>query len=144
LRSAGFQLFLVSNQPNVAKGKCTLGQLSSIHQRLLSGLAEAGIDFTYFYYCFHHPRGIVSRYSGHCECRKPSPHFLLTAGSQFDVDLRRSWMVGDRQTDIECGRAAGTRTIFIHSGELHSDHGNLPGEMASDLRAAVCLILTAD
>ena len=144
LRSAGFFLFLVSNQSNLAKGKSTLEQLSAIHQKFLLGLAEAAVDFAEFYYCFHHPNGVVSGYSGHCECRKPSPHFLLTASSQFNVDLRRSWMVGDRPTDIECGRAAGARTILIHSAEPYAGGGTLPDAVAPDLRTAAQLILTAD
>ena len=144
LRSAGFCLFLVSNQPNLAKGKSTLEQLSAIHQKFLSGLAEAAVGFAEFYYCFHHPNGVVSGYSRHCECRKPSPHFLLTASSQFDVDLRRSWMVGDRQTDIECGGAAGTRTILIQSARPHAGEGTRPDAVAPDLRTAAQLILSAD
>ena len=143
LRRAGFLLFLVSNQPNVAKGKSTLEQLSTIHQKFVSGLAVAGIDFTRFYYCLHHPQGIVSGYSGPCECRKPSPYFLLTAGSQFDLCLRRSWMVGDRQTDIECGKAAGARTIFIQSAESHYSCATHPDTVAPDIRTAARLILTA-
>ncbi len=144
LRSVGFLLFLVSNQPNLAKGKSTAQQLSAIHQELLSGLAEAGIDFAEFYYCFHHPHGVVNGYSRHCECRKPSPHFLLAASSQFGVDMRQSWMVGDRPTDIECGRAAGTRTILIHSTDPHAGGRIRPDAVAPDLRTAAQLILTAD
>ena len=144
LRSVGFLLFLVSNQPNIAKGKSTPQQLSAIHQELLSGLAEAGIDFAEFYYCFHHPDGAVNGYAGYCECRKPSPFFLLTASSQFNVDLRQSWMVGDRPTDIECGCAAGTRTILIHSAQPHAGRGTRPDAVAPDLRTAAQLILTAD
>jgi len=142
LRSAGFLLFLVSNQPNVAKGKCTHEQLSAIQREFVSGLSEAGIDFTRFYYCLHHPQGIVTGYSGPCECRKPSPYFLLTARSQFNLDLRRSWMIGDRQTDIECGKAAGAGTIFIDAEEPPSRRcGIQPDMVAPDLRSAARLIL---
>jgi len=143
LRSAGFLLFLVSNQPNFAKGKSTLEQLSAIHQKLIAGLTAAGIEFGGFYYCLHHPGGVVRGYSRHCECRKPSPHFLLTAGSQFDLDLRRSWMVGDRQTDVDCGRAAGTRTILIHSAPDAVSSAR-SGIAAPDLHTASHLILAED
>lgn len=144
LRLAGFILFLVSNQPNFAKGKSTLEQLSAIHQKLIAGLTAAAIEFAGFYYCFHHPQGAVSGYSGPCACRKPSPHFLLTASSQFNVDLRRSWMVGDRPTDIECGRAAGTRTILIHSAEPSAASAAHPDAAAPDLHTAAHLILAED
>ncbi len=113
LRQAGFVLFLVSNQPNYAKGKSTLEALHAIHERLAAELDAAGIDFAEFFYCYHHPDGIVPGYSGQCRCRKPSPFFLLQAGDRFGLSLAESWMVGDRATDIECGRAAGARTILV-------------------------------
>jgi len=144
LSAAGFLLFLVSNQPNYAKGKSSLEALGSIHEKLLAGLAEKGIEFVCFYYCFHHPQGRTAGYSGPCECRKPSPHFLLRAHAEFNVDLDRSWMVGDRLTDVECGKAAGTKTIFIHTGESATVIGSHPDGIAPHLSAAVRLILAAE
>ena len=75
---------------------------------LEAALAEVQISFSAFYYCFHHPE-----FTGECICRKPSPYFLFEARDSFGIDLTASWMVGDRATDIQCGRAAGTRTIQI-------------------------------
>ncbi|HEX3470597.1 MAG TPA: HAD family hydrolase [Silvibacterium sp.] len=144
LRAAGFLLFLVSNQPNYAKGKSSLRTLNSIHEKLLSGLKLAGIEFADFYYCFHHPQGSVVGYSRRCECRKPSPYFLLKAQAEFDVDLRRSWMVGDRQTDVECGIAAGTKAILIHAGVLAPEAEMQPDGIAPDLFSAARLILVAE
>jgi|SRR5579862_87765 len=144
LQSAEFLLFLVSNQPNVAKGKSTLEQLAGIHEKLLSGLTQAQVEFAEFYYCFHHPQGIVSGYSGRCECRKPSPHFLFKARSEFEVELSRSWMVGDRPTDVECGKAAGTRTILLDSAESPRASETLPDKVARDLFTAAGLILSAE
>src|ERR1700724_1626670 len=77
LQSAGLLLFVVSNQPNAAKAKATLETLDEIHQRLIAALDEAHIHFTAFYYCYPHPAGTVPSLSGPCDCRKPSPHFLL-------------------------------------------------------------------
>jgi D-glycero-D-manno-heptose 1,7-bisphosphate phosphatase len=108
LRDAGYLLFLVSNQPNYAKGKANMDTLAAIHNRLERVLAEAHITLAAYYYCFHHPA-----FTGECICRKPSPHFLYKARDTFGVELQRSWMVGDRTTDIQCGRAAGTRTVKI-------------------------------
>ncbi|MGA2456127.1 MAG: HAD family hydrolase [Terriglobales bacterium] len=113
LRRAGFLLFLVSNQPNYAKGKSTLEELRAVHSCLVEALQTAGVSFADFYYCLHHPHGKVNGYSGPCECRKPSPYFLLKARDEFDISLSDSWMVGDRPTDIECGIAAGVKTIRI-------------------------------
>jgi D-glycero-D-manno-heptose 1,7-bisphosphate phosphatase len=106
LRTAGYQLFLVSNQPNHAKGKASLATLDAIHYKFLSHLMWERIEFEAFYYCLHHPQGVVAGYSGACVCRKPLPYFLFEAQRSFALDLRRSWMVGDRMTDVECGAVA--------------------------------------
>lgn len=111
LRDAGYLLFLVSNQPNYAKGKATMHTLDAIHQELERTLAEEGIPLVAYYYCYHHPA-----FTGACICRKPSPYFLLKARDTFELDLGYSWMVGDRETDVDCGRAAGARTVRI--GEM--------------------------
>jgi D-glycero-D-manno-heptose 1,7-bisphosphate phosphatase len=142
LQAAGFLLFLVSNQPNYAKAKASLETLQSIHDRLISGLDAAGVTFAAFYYCFHHPEGRVAGYSGRCLCRKPSPHFLLQASAEFGVDLRRSWMVGDRVTDVECGSQAGTRTILIRKGQKNAEAEVSPDEIVPDLLTAVPIILS--
>jgi len=108
LCDTGYLLFIVSNQPNYAKGKASMDTLNAIHCRLEAALAEVQISFSAFYYCFHHPE-----FTGECICRKPSPYFLFEARDSFGIDLTASWMVGDRATDIQCGRAAGTRTILV-------------------------------
>ncbi len=126
LRSAGYELFLVSNQPNYAKGKASLETLNAIHAKLTAALAEAEIQFAAFYYCLHHPNGIVATHSWPCKCRKPSPYFLFQAREDFGIDLAQSWMIGDRISDIECGRAAGTKTVFIHEGQFDETAADLP------------------
>jgi D-glycero-D-manno-heptose 1,7-bisphosphate phosphatase len=113
LRDANFLLCLVSNQPDHALGKADLATLAAIHRQLETTLGTDGIAFDAVYYCYHHPRGITPGYSGPCECRKPSPYFLFTARSAFNIDLTHSWMVGDRATDIACGQAAGVKTIRV-------------------------------
>jgi D-glycero-D-manno-heptose 1,7-bisphosphate phosphatase len=141
LQAAGFRLFLVSNQPSYAKGKTTLAALEEIHCRLVEALNATGIAFSAFYYCFHHPESNVPGYGGPCACRKPSPFFLLKARDEFGLDLAGSWMVGDRVTDIECGRAAGAHTIRVaedHSatrrdGELEAEFEALNLAHAADV-----------
>jgi D-glycero-D-manno-heptose 1,7-bisphosphate phosphatase len=133
LTDSGYLLFVVSNQPNYAKGKASKEVLNAIHRRLETALAEAGIAMTAYYYCFHHPA-----FTGQCVCRKPSPHFLFRARDTFDVDLERSWMIGDRATDIECGLAAGTRTMRITELTVSCAGGGLS---AVDLWSAANLIL---
>jgi D-glycero-D-manno-heptose 1,7-bisphosphate phosphatase len=128
LQDAGYLLFLVSNQPNQAKRKASRADHDAIQARLAAALDEAGVRMEAFFYCFHHPDGIEPSLSGPCDCRKPSPFFLNQAREAHGLDMVQSWMVGDRDSDIACGRAAGTRTLHI------------PGE-APDLTAAADLIL---
>jgi D-glycero-D-manno-heptose 1,7-bisphosphate phosphatase len=133
-RLAGFgaALVLVSNQAAHAKGKVALEQLIAVDARLRAMLGEAGIGFTDVCYSYSHPNGVVPGFSGPSLERKPSPYFLLVSAARHHFDLARSWMIGDRDTDIECGRAAGTRTILI--ANLHA--GEKAGASAPDFRCA--------
>ena len=113
LQVAGYLLFVVSNQPNQAKRKASRADHDAIQQKLASALKDAGIQVTDFLYCFHHPNGLEPSLSGPCDCRKPSPYFLNQARDAHGLDMAASWMVGDRDSDIACGRAAGVTTIRI-------------------------------
>ncbi len=141
LQSAGYALILVSNQPNFALGKSSLDTLGQIHQAMVTELLYAGVHFTRFCYCLHHPKGVTSGYSGLCVCRKPSPWFLLRARDDLSLSLRHSWMVGDQPTDIQCGRAAGVRTIRIGSGQLAVAPNASADHRAAHLAQAVEIIL---
>jgi D-glycero-D-manno-heptose 1,7-bisphosphate phosphatase len=112
LRNAGYRFFLVSNQPNVAKGKSSVAALPAMHARLLGELRSAALRFEEAYYCTHHPV-----HTGPCLCRKPSPYFLQEAARVYGVQLADSWMVGDRVSDMACGRAAGVRTAWVNTGQ---------------------------
>lgn len=124
LADAGYLLFLVSNQPNQAKRKATAADHDAIQARLVTALDAAGIRIEEFFYCFHHPKGIEPSLSGPCDCRKPSPYFLNQARDVHKLDMAQSWMVGDRDTDIACGKAAGVRTISIAqtAQDMGADH----------------------
>jgi len=142
LKDTGFVLFLISNQPDYAKGKMSLEQIRAVHGRFNYILVSNGIQFQEYYYCYHHPDGIVPEYSFACSCRKPKPFFLLKAARDYGIDLENSWMIGDRDSDIECGRAAGTRTMLIeepYSSGLH--RSSSPDHRAANLKDAVTIIL---
>ena len=144
LQNAGFLLFLVSNQPNYAKAKASLETMESIHHRLLDLLDQQRIEFAAFYYCLHHPQGIVPSHAGPCRCRKPSPFFLFQARDQFGLDMERSWMIGDRDSDIACGRAAGVHTVRVRNPEERAavDGDETDAEFQVDsLEAAAVIIL---
>jgi histidinol-phosphate phosphatase family protein len=113
LAAAGFLLVVVSNQGAYAKGKVGLRSLWLAHDRFQELLAQEGVALDDVYYSFSHPDGIAPHFSGPSIDRKPSPYQLLVAAARLDVDLTRSWMIGDRETDVMCGHAAGTRAVRI-------------------------------
>ena len=104
LRDAGFLLIVVTNQPDVARGSASLAQVDAINRRLGETLP---IDE--FRVCCHDDRD-------DCSCRKPRPGLILEAAGRLQIDLGKSYMVGDRWRDIEAGRSAGCRTVFLDYG----------------------------
>ena len=141
LQELNYKLFLVSNQPDYAKGKTTLENLCSVHNKIHSILSENNITFTEYYYCYHHPNGIVAEYSISCECRKPGNFFLKQAKLKYGLDLLSSWMVGDSDVDIFCGQSAGTRTIMIKIKEsAHRTGKSNPDFLVNTIREAVEVI----
>ena len=108
-----YLLFLVSNQPDHAKGKTSMENLKSVHEKIDTIFKENNIKFTEYYYCYHHPQGIIPEYSITCECRKPGNFFIKQANLKYGLDLANSWMIGDRDADVYCGQSTGTKTIMI-------------------------------
>jgi D-glycero-D-manno-heptose 1,7-bisphosphate phosphatase len=104
LSRAGYALVVVTNQPDVARGKQTRVAIDAIHDRLRRDLPLDAV-----YCCFHDD-------ADHCACRKPAPGLLLDAARDLDLDLGKSFMVGDRWRDTEAGTAAGCRTVFVDYG----------------------------
>lgn len=115
LKAIGFLTVVVSNQPVVAKGKTSLGLLESTTARLLDELAAEGAAPDAIYYCLHHPDGVVAEYALPCGCRKPGHGLLVQAADDLGIDLGRSYMVGDGLTDVQAGRSAGCRTVWLGS-----------------------------
>jgi D-glycero-D-manno-heptose 1,7-bisphosphate phosphatase len=144
LQTHGFALFIVTNQPSYAKGKVDLQTLEEIGASVDRALHEAGVRVWATYCCFHHPTGTVAGYSRPCLCRKPEPYFLLQAARDYNLDLPRSWMVGDRDSDVECGRRAGCRTVLIANPLSQNHQGtSRPDHVAADLDQAVEVIAHA-
>jgi D-glycero-D-manno-heptose 1,7-bisphosphate phosphatase len=146
LQQANFVLILVSNQAAHAKGKIDLRSLWRAHERFVFLLNAEGVRLDGEYYSFSHPDGVVAAFSGPSLDRKPSPYNLFVAAARHDIDLCRSWMIGDRDTDVACGKAAGTKTILIRSLPIGRQPA-LPETDAdwcvSNLAEAAEIILTA-
>lgn len=118
-RSLGYKIFVVTNQAAVARGLITeesLVLLNENYKKLLkSRNPNAIIDK--IYYCPHHPNANLEEYRIKCNCRKPYPGMIKNAGFEFNVDLSKSYMVGDRMSDITAGSLAGCKTIHCLSGK---------------------------
>ena len=141
----GFELFVVSNQPSYAKGKTTLEEIKAIAADVAQNLKENKISIREFFYCYHHPDGIVPEFSGTCQCRKPKPYFLLQAAERHDLDLSKSWMIGDQDTDVECGQKAGCQTALVHNPHSAAKRGIMkPTFIAKDLAEALESIFNRD
>lgn len=125
---AGWLVFLITNQPSYAKGKCSLEDLQQVHQTVLQRLADGGVTITDSYVCYHHPESTIPGY-GPCECRKPSPFFIRQAAHAYDVDLARSWMAGDQSSDIETGRRAGCRTALVEYKHSRSKRDEVEADL---------------
>jgi D-glycero-D-manno-heptose 1,7-bisphosphate phosphatase len=108
LHRAGYVLAVASNQRGIALGLVSPSVLRQIERRIQSDLAAFRCRIEAFRYCVHDSADA-------CECRKPRPGMLLDLAREIDVDLSRSWMVGDTESDVAAGRAAGCRTALIGS-----------------------------
>ena len=132
LKDAGFLLVVVSNQPGAAKGKATLDDLWAVHARVAELLRDEGAEIDDWRYCFHHPDAVTAELRGPCDCRKPAPGMLLHAAAAHAIDLPASWMVGDRDTDVEAGCRAGCRTVLVeHPGSAHRRCGDAHADVLS-------------
>jgi D-glycero-D-manno-heptose 1,7-bisphosphate phosphatase len=143
LAEAGYALVCVSNQPAAAKGKTSIAELQAVHERVLELLGDEHVSLDGSRLCPHHPHGVVPELSGPCPCRKPAAGMLLDAANALKLDLGASWMLGDTDTDIQAGRAAGCRTILLdYPGSAHKRSGHAqPDSSAGNLGAGVDQIL---
>jgi D-glycero-D-manno-heptose 1,7-bisphosphate phosphatase len=103
LKQAGFLLVVATNQPDVGRGTLKRAVVEAIHAHMRRVLPLDGVEV-----CYHPGRGDSA-----CDCRKPQPGMLRRAAKELNIDLAASWMVGDRWRDIDCGHAAGCRTVLI-------------------------------
>lgn len=122
INKAGYLAVVVTNQPVIARGEVSFEELTAIHNKMETLLGYEGAYLDAIYYCPHHPHkgfdGERTELKLECDCRKPKPGMLLRAEKDFNVDLSQSWMVGDRESDIKAGLAAGCKTALIGEGHF--------------------------
>lgn len=116
LNRGGFAVVIVSNQSGIARGIVPPTFPEEAHAHIVERLALGGASIERFYYCPHHPEGTVEGLNRRCACRKPKPGLLQQAAADLDLDLSRSFAVGDRWQDVGAGQAAGARGILVRTG----------------------------
>ena len=121
INNSGYLAIVVANQPVVARGEVSLGQLEMIHNKMETLLGKEGAFIDGIYFCPHHPdKGFareIKELKITCDCRKPKPGMLVKASIDFNIDLTKSWMIGDGGNDIDAGKNAGCRTALISNTE---------------------------
>jgi D-glycero-D-manno-heptose 1,7-bisphosphate phosphatase len=146
LSEAGFKLVVVSNQSGVAHGLFGEEALRGVMLRLTELLGEHDVRLDGFYYCPHHPQGKVAEYVRACGCRKPMPGLIERAARDLQIDVARSWMIGDILDDVEAGHRAGCRSVLIDNGNETRwlmNELRRPDYRAADMNAAAQWILLA-
>lgn len=115
---------VVTNQPMIAKGFVTFDEVYNTHKKMESLLGEKGAFVNKIYFCPHHPEkgfdGEVKELKIDCDCRKPKAGMLLKAQKELNIDLKNSWMIGDKETDMLAGKKVDCKTILIHNTVIES------------------------
>ena len=124
INESGYLAIVVTNQPVIARGEVTIEQLNEIHNKMETLLGKDGAYLDAIYYCPHHPHkgyeGEIPELKIDCDCRKPKPGMLLKAADDFNIDLTKSWMIGDSENDVLAGKAAGCKTELLKNMTLCS------------------------
>jgi D-glycero-D-manno-heptose 1,7-bisphosphate phosphatase len=147
VNQSGMKAIVITNQSGIARGLYTEEILNQIHERLREEIAREGARIDAIYYCPHHPRIGDERYRQMCACRKPEPGMLLQAARDHSIDLHRSYVIGDKSSDINAAANAGAKGVLVLTGygrEIEDDRERWPCEpafVARDLLEAVKMIL---
>ncbi|MDT7542734.1 MAG: D-glycero-D-manno-heptose 1,7-bisphosphate phosphatase [Acidobacteriota bacterium] len=151
INEAGWLAVLVTNQAGVARGYFKEDLIQLIHDKLAQELARGDARLDAIYYCPHHPTVGALPYRTDCDCRKPKPGLITRAATDLDIDLARSWMIGDRYGDTELARNAGVRAALVLTGYGRGEHEyqrdawqHTPDLVAENLLEAVKEILRID
>ena len=147
LNRAGFPVVVVTNQSGIARGLFSEAFIAETHRAIDARLAAGGARVDAYYYCPHHPDGRVAAYARTCDCRKPGRGMIDDAARDLGLDPARSVVVGDKQLDVQLGRAVGARAILVRTGAGAEEERRPPDGVAADavvdnLAAATAWILT--
>jgi D,D-heptose 1,7-bisphosphate phosphatase len=148
LNEAGFLVVVVSNQSGVARGYFGEDAVGRVNGAMARRLERSGARLDAVYYCPHYPDGVVEQYRRTCDCRKPAPGMIRRAEREHNIDVTRSYVVGDHRGDIELAKNVGARSILVVTGhgaeELQklTEAGIQPDRVVKNLTEAVDRILS--
>jgi D-glycero-D-manno-heptose 1,7-bisphosphate phosphatase len=132
LNEAGLKVVLVTNQSGIARGYFTEAFVRETHDLLGKMLGLEGARLDGIYYCPHHPKAGQSPYTAACDCRKPGTGMLEQAARELSIDIRASFVVGDKWSDVELGQRAGAHSVLVKTGYSPDDPGNARPERLSN------------
>ncbi|MHB8565639.1 MAG: D-glycero-alpha-D-manno-heptose-1,7-bisphosphate 7-phosphatase [Nitrososphaerales archaeon] len=113
IKELGFKVIVISNQPGVSKGQFSYAEFERMNEKIRKELAKNKVSFDAEYYCLHHPSALIKKYKQDCDCRKPKPGLILRAAKEHNIDLKKSYFVGDALIDVRAGKSAGCNTILV-------------------------------
>lgn len=125
LNDSGMRVVLVTNQSGIARGYLSESLLHKIHDRLEQMLREEGARLDAIYYCPHHPSAGSSNYTKECDCRKPGTGLIDRAARDLEIDVKQSFVVGDKWSDVELGQRAGAHSILVKRAYGPTDEESL-------------------
>lgn len=113
---ANYKIIIITNQSGIARGLYGKPEFHHLMRIMAERFKEENCPWTAYYFCPHHPDFGNARYRQHCDCRKPKPGMILQAASEWNIDLAQSILVGDKESDIEAGKAAGVGRLELFTG----------------------------
>jgi len=146
LNKNGFKVIIISNQSGVARGYYHEKDIQIYNNEMKRQLEEKGAHIDAIYYCPHHPEATIKEYRIDCDCRKPKPGMLKLAEKDLNLDLKCSFLVGDKMSDIEAGYRAGCKTILVLTGQGNGELKKIsemnikPNYISKDLFTAIQII----
>lgn len=143
LKSNGFLLIIVTNQAGIAKGFFTPDDLTAVNNKLLKIYKDNGIIIDDLYFCPHHENGSVEPYNIKCACRKPATGMIIKGTEKFNIDTDKSFMVGDKDSDILLAKNSGLKSFYISNSMYGHDDSIKPNFYVSDLKEASEIIINS-